>query len=76
MFSNYHLFSRPRIAASAAGCRRAGAELTVFAFRINLGARGDAGPLLSTDPGACGDSDWEADVAGSLRQGGRQRRRG
>jgi len=76
MFSRCHLFSRPRIAASAAGCRRGGAELTVFAFQINLGARGDAGPLLSTDRGACGDSDWEADVGGSRSQGGRRRRRG
>jgi len=64
MFSRCHLFSRPRIAASAAGCRRGGAELTVFAFQINLGARGDAGPFLTTDRGASGDSDWEADVEG------------
>jgi hypothetical protein len=52
MFSSYHLFSRPRISASAAGCRRGGAELTVFSFQINLGARGDAGPFLTTDRGA------------------------
>ena len=40
-----------------------GAKWTAFAFQISLGARRGAGPFLSTDRGACGDPDWEADVA-------------
>jgi hypothetical protein len=47
----------------AAGCRRDGARRTAFAFQTNLGARRAAGPFLSTDRGACGNPDWEADVA-------------
>jgi len=62
MFSCHRLSSRQGTSASAAGCRRDDAELTAFAFQINLGARGDAGSFLSTDCGACGDPDLEADV--------------
>ena len=63
MFSRHDFFSRQGTSASAAGCRRNGAGRTAFAFQINLGARGDAGSFLSADRGACGDPDWEADVA-------------
>ena len=63
MFSRHEFFSRQGTSASAAGCRRNGAGRIAFAFQIDLGARGDAGSFLSADRGACGDPDWEADVA-------------
>jgi hypothetical protein len=63
MFSRHHISSRQGASGLAAGCRRGGARQTAFAFQINLGARRAAGAFLSTDRGACGDPDWEADVA-------------
>src|SRR5260370_3397786 len=63
MSSRHHLSSRQGTSASAAGCRRGGAKRTAYAFQIDPGARRAAGPFLSTDRGACGDPDWEADVA-------------
>ena len=63
MFSRHHLSSRQGTSASAAGCRRGGAKRTAYAFQIDPGARRAAGPFLSTDRGACGDPDWEANVA-------------
>jgi hypothetical protein len=48
------------------------AQLTALGIPIDLGAGRDARPLPSTDRGAYGDPDWEADVA----QGGRQTHRG
>jgi len=63
MFSRHHLSSRQGTSAPAAGCHRGGAELTALAIPIDLGARRDAGPFLTTSRGACGDPDWEADVA-------------
>jgi len=60
MFSRHHLSSRQGTSAPAAGCHRGGAQLTAFAIPIDLGARRDAGPFLSTARGA---PDWEADVA-------------
>jgi hypothetical protein len=62
MFSRHHISSRQGTSGPA-GCRRGGAMQTAFAFQINLGARRAAGAFLSTDRGACGDPDWEADVA-------------
>jgi len=62
MFSRHHISSRQGTSGPA-GCRRGGAMQTAFAFQINLGARRAAGAFLSTDRGACGGPDWEADVA-------------
>jgi hypothetical protein len=67
MFSRHHLSSRQGTPAPAAGCHRGGAELTALAIPIDLGARRDAGPFLSTARGAYGDPDWEADVASLIR---------
>ena len=63
MFSRHHLSSRQGTSAPAGGCHRGGAQLTALAIPIDLGARRDAGPFLSTARGAYGDPDWEADVA-------------
>ncbi len=57
MFSRHHLSSRQGTSAPAAGSHRGGAQLTAFAIPIDLGARRDAGPFLSTARGA---PDWEA----------------
>jgi len=64
MFSRHHLSSRQGTSAPDAGCHRGGAQLTALAIPIDLGARRDAGPFLSTARGAGGDPDWEPEVAG------------
>ena len=48
MFSRHHLSSRQETSAPAAGCHRGAAEVTALAIPIDLGARRDAGPFLST----------------------------
>jgi len=64
------MFSRPRsfqpaqgISAEAAAFRRGGGQQAALVISRELGAGRDGGPILSTDRGACGDPDWEADVA-------------
>jgi hypothetical protein len=72
MFSRHHISNRPKGPPSQPPAVIEARSADCPAIPIALGAGRDARPLPSTDRGAYGDPDWEADVA----QGGRQTHRG